>query len=53
MALIHFTEEDMRESLRDTVGRDPADSEDWCIGWEDVGDCEGVRCGERLELVLP
>ena len=53
MALIHFTEEDEREFLRDPAGRDPVDSEEWWIGWEDSGDCEGVRCGERLEFMLP
>jgi hypothetical protein len=53
MALIHFTEEDISEFLRDPVGRDPAASEESWIGSEEASDCEGVRCGERLELVLP
>ncbi len=48
MALIHFTEEERREFLRDPIGRDPADSEELWIGSEDAGECDGGSCGERL-----
>jgi hypothetical protein len=32
---------------------DPSASQDILIGEEKADDCEGVRCGERSELMLP
>jgi len=50
MALIKFSEQDRRRaSLR---GSDLAHSVELLVRIEDAMDCEGVRCGERLEMAL-
>ncbi len=48
MALIHFTAEDVRHALLPSLGPEYAGQTVIRID-ENVGDCEGIACGERPE----
>jgi hypothetical protein len=51
MALIHFTAADARQSLLPSIGPGHAGQTVIRID-ENVSDCEGIACGERLESMF-
>jgi hypothetical protein len=50
MAIIVFSEKDRAQAAMGDA--DPGASADILIGEESADGCEGVKCGERLELML-